>query len=574
MAADTERCLRLCVGVTAHRDLVPDEIPGLEQRLRGFFIGLRTDFPNLPLQLISPLAEGGDTLVAEVALAMGIPLIAVLPMEQPAYEQDFSDAAAVESLRRLLTRAEETIVLPRVDETASEDFTEQERALQYAQLGVFTSDHSHVLLALWDGKSGGRIGGTGQVVHYHLTGVMHGFEGDPTPASLLADNENDLVHHIVCTRKRPDGAPRAGLAPGEASWFTSRRDGERSPVIPPDYRELLERLQRFARDLKAKQHIVRMRTSSLLVDLPDAELPAGVRLTDRLFQAADGLAVHYQRRVLGGLRSIHLLAVLMGVVFLLYTEFDGPGYMVLAFLGLFFAGVAIHLVGGGREWHRKYLDYRTLAEGLRVQLYWNLSGVVEKEWAGFAYDTFLLKQDVDLGWIRHVMRQASMRRRRGVDPDGRWLPWVIDQWIGEPGGDHGQLAYYTRKERLNASRFRRTQTLGNLCLWAGITIAVVLFLSGPVATDQQRNVLLVLMGMLPLIAGIWDAYSHKKAEKELIKQYGFMGRVFTKARSLVDEEDDPMFKRRVLKTLGQAALEEGAEWLLMHRERPPEHGRL
>ena len=50
-----------------------------------------------------------------------------------------------------------------------------------------------------------------------------------------------------------------------------------------------------------------------------------------------------------------------------------------------------------------------------------------------------------------------------------------------------------------------------------------------------RNVLLVLMGMLPLIAGIWDAYSHKKAEKELIKQYGFMGRVFTKARSLVDE---------------------------------------
>ena len=102
----------------------------------------------------------------------------------------------------------------------------------------------------------------------------------------------------------------------------------------------------------------------------------------------------------------------------------------------------------------------------------------------------------------------------------------------------------------------------------------MLFLSGPVATDQQRNVLLVLMGMLPLIAGIWDAYSHKKAEKELIKQYGFMGRVFTKARSLVDEEDDPMFKRRVLKTLGQAALEEGAEWLLMHRERPPEHGRL
>ena len=577
MGNSTDRAgggLHLCVGVTAHRDLVADELPGLEQGLRAFFSGLRADYPALPLQLISPLAEGGDTLAAQVALSMGIPVIAVLPMEQSAYEQDFSDEAAVATLRDLLARAEEVIVLPRVGESTHGEMTADDRALQYAQLGVFTSDHSHVLLAIWDGRTGGRMGGTGQVVHYHLTGVMHGFEGDPTPAGLLADNENDLVHHLVCSRDRPDGAPQDGLAPGQAWWFTSRHAGERNAEIPPDYLELLQRLQRFAQDWNEKQDIVRARTSSLLVDLPDTELPAGARLTDHLFQAADGLAVHYQRRVLVGLRSIHVLAVLMGVVFLLYTEFDGPGYMVLAFLGLFFAGVAIHLIGGGHEWHRKYLDYRTLAEGLRVQLYWNLSGVVEKEWAGFAYDTFLLKQDVDLGWIRHVMRQASMHRRRGVAPDGRWLDWVIDQWIGDPVDGRGQLAYYRRKERLNASRFRRTQRLGTLCLWAGILIAVALFLTGPVATEQQRNVLLVLMGMLPLIAGIWDAYSHKKAEKELIKQYGFMSRVFAKARQLVDQNSDPAFQRRVLKTLGQAALEEGAEWLLIHRERPLEHGRL
>ena len=66
------------------------------------------------MQLISPLAEGGDTLAAQVALSMGIPVIAVLPMEQSAYEQDFSDAAAVATLRDLLARAEEVIVLPRV----------------------------------------------------------------------------------------------------------------------------------------------------------------------------------------------------------------------------------------------------------------------------------------------------------------------------------------------------------------------------------------------------------------------------------------------------------------------------
>jgi len=53
-----------------------------------------------------------------------------------------------------------------------------------------------------------------------------------------------------------------------------------------------------------------------------------------------------------------------------------------------------------------------------------------------------------------------------------------------------------------------------------------------------------------------------------------MSRVFGKARKLLDESGDLQFQRQVLKALGQAALDEGAEWLLMHRERPLEHGRL
>ena len=79
------------------------------------------------------------------------------------------------------------------------------------------------------------------------------------------------------------------------------------------------------------------------------------------------------------------------------------------------------------------------------------------------------------------------------------------------------------------------------------------------------------MGIFPLIAGIRDAYSYKKAEKELIKQYRFMSGVLANARRLLDSSDDPEFRRRVLRALGTAALEEDAEWILMHRERPLEH---
>ena len=62
---------------------------------------------------------------------------------------------------------------------------------------------------------------------------------------------------------------------------------------------------------------------------------------------------------------------------------------------------------------------------------------------------------------------------------------------------------------------------------------------------------------------------HKKADKELTRQYGFMQRIFAGAKRLLDEHhDDPAARRRILVALGEAALTEHAEWSLMHRERP------
>jgi hypothetical protein len=566
--------LRFCVGVTAHRDLLAVEVDAIERRVESFFRQVREEFPGLPLELLTALAAGGDQLAARVALRMDVPIVAVLPMELVEYEKDFPDGESLAEFRDLLQHAEQVICMPPAPGNGPPPFAGKARQVQYAQLGVFVSNHCQVLLALWDGKPGSQLGGTGQVVEFHLTAVMPGFEADSSPASLLAENENDLVHHIVCSRDRPDGAPAAGLRALDVAWFSSRDDGVRTAAIPAEYRTLLSRLERFARDWRDKEAIIASGSNSLLLNAPDLPCPSGSSATDQLFRVADGLAVHYQKRVHNSLRAIHLLAVLMGLEFIAYAELDGPGYMILIFLGLFFAGVIVHFIGERREWHRKYLDYRALAEGLRVQLYWNLAGVVDSFSVEFAYDNFLQQQDVDLGWIRHVMRRASLHRLRGDKPDPRWVPWVIDKWVGDPGAGQGQLAYYSSKALENSKRYRRTSRLGTLSLWAGISFALLLLLMGGDGHDAARQLLLILMGALPLIAGIWDAYSHKRAEKELIKQYAFMGRVFAKARGLLQANADVEFQRHVLKALGQAALDEGAEWLLMHRERPLEHGTL
>ena len=569
--------MKLTIGVTGHRDLVNSELPALREQVRAFFVDLDEHYPGLSLQLISPLAEGSDQLVAEVARDLGIPLIVPLPMEQSEYEKDFSTGESLRNFRRLLEGAK-IIPLPLVQGSTHEAMQSQgaARDWQYAQLGVFVSNHCQVLLALWNGKPDTQIGGTAGVVNYHLTAIMPGYSVAEESPNLLADNENDLAYHIVVSRDRPDGDPAAGMQALHANWMSAHFERWPPDRIPGEYNDMLLRLQDFNADFRKYKADIARAPGSLLDDAPELEKPDGLNMVHTLFKQADWLAIHFQKRVNEGMVVTHSLAVVMGLVFILYAEYEGEWTQVLLylFLLLFGTGVVFHIIGGRRAWHRKYLDYRALAEGLRVQFYWNLAGVVETQSAVFAYDNFLQKQDVDLGWIRHVMRSASLWRERTQPPDTAWVKWVCAQWVGSLESGGGQLSYYERKGRLKAENYRRTTRLGNVSLWTGILIAIMLALAAGWITVEQRHILLIFMGVLPLIAGVRDAYSHKKAERELIKQYRFMSKVFANARRLLVSSKDIAFRRRVLKAVGDAALEEHAEWILMHRERPLEHGGL
>jgi hypothetical protein len=70
-----------------------------------------------------------------------------------------------------------------------------------------------------------------------------------------------------------------------------------------------------------------------------------------------------------------------------------------------------------------------------------------------------------------------------------------------------------------------------------------------------------------LMVGIRQSYAKTTAEAELIKQYEFMHRIFRNARHRIDDADNDADKRRILKILGDSALEEHAQWILIHRER-------
>jgi hypothetical protein len=526
--------------------------------------------------VLTPLAEGAGQLVAKVALGLGLQLIVPLPMPRDLYLEGFASDAGRQEFNRLIDQAE-VFELPLAAGNTREAIERPgpARDKQYAQLGIYLSGHCHLLLAIWNGKQSDQLGGTAQVVHYHHTDFMPGLtSGRSRTRHLISDFESDLVYQIVCSRERPDGEPEPGLKPLQSFYLTADTENPRTTESPLAYSLMFRRTCEFNRDmLKYERQIVR-HESRLLADARNAKVSARALKIAALFRTADFLARHFQVRVDAMLRITYSLAALMGLAFIVYADVNGFDYMIYAFLLLFAIGFGIYLVASRREWQRKYLDYRSLAEGLRVQFYWLVAGVTSQITTQFAHDNFLQKQEVELGWIRNAMRVSTIRQQQdGVRHAEGDVDYVVDRWIGDPKipNDSGQISYFKRHQDQKLLLHRVTTTLGYTCLWAGIGVTLVLAFFGASLTEGSRTSLLVLMGVLPLVAAVREAFAHKKADKELIKQYRFMYRLFKNAKTQLDAVATDGERLEVLQALGEAALDEHAEWILMHRDRPLEH---
>jgi len=578
-ASDEVKPVPLVIAVTGHRDLVVSEIPELRRLTRDFLQEVQANCGDTPVALLSPLAEGAGQLVASEALALGYRLIVPLPMPLDIYRQSLGSEDERKEFNRLAAQAE-FFELPLVEGNTRDSIAVAgpARDKQYAQLGMYLSGHCHLLLAIWTGRPSDELGGTAQVVQYHQTDLMPGLAtGRSRARHLISDYESDLVFHIVCSRVRSGGEPAEGLRPLQTFYLTANPDCPQSTDLPLAYRLMFRRTCEFNRDAERYRGQIEEHQTRLYRQAVEAGFFGKPRRIAILLRTADFLARHFQIRVYWMLRVTYALAALMGLAFIAYADVDGFDYMIYVFLGLFVIGFVLYLVARRRDWQRKYLDYRSLAEGLRVQFYWSVAGVAPSTATEFAHDNFLQKQEVELGWIRNVMRAVTIGpHQRPEESNKRYLEYAISHWIGDPRkpGDRGQISYY-RQHNDQKLRFHRvTSTLALVCLWAGIAVTLGLVVFDARLTEQSRAVMILLMGVLPLVAAVREAYSHKKADKELIKQYRFMFRLFSNARIQLNATQSDAEKREVLRALGEAALDEHAEWILMHRERPLEHSWL
>ena len=153
---------RICVGVSGHRipPKLPNEaVPALYttvcQTLEIFNSETIAHTGVGDQIVVSSLAEGADTIVAEAGLQLGFRLEAILPFRREEYASDFKSQQAFVNYQHLLERASA------IHELGGNPL---DRPHAYQAAGFAMLAKIDILIAIWDGNPADGVGGTGEII--------------------------------------------------------------------------------------------------------------------------------------------------------------------------------------------------------------------------------------------------------------------------------------------------------------------------------------------------------------------------------------------------------------------------
>jgi hypothetical protein len=394
----------LSVGITGHRAeaLAEGNLPRLRERLRDMLALVAETCSALHernrdcfssdrviLRFVSALADGADQIGAELALELGWELDAVLPFERGFYRTTLVDDAARGRFDALLKRAARVLELPGEPDDETEG---------YAMAGRATVAQSDLVVAVWDGEKARGRGGTAEVVELaigHGTPIAHFSPEADCPARLLwaaFDPVVDTMGDDPMAERSLDSAHvnqmlSAILVPPpdkQEQKFLTRFFREHLPRFRPrmEYSLLLavagvRRIR--ARDL-TNEYAVRMNREEWRDFREKCVAAHNVSTPMDLLQDAycwsDQLATYLAQTY----RSGHIFAFVAGglAVCMGLGTFMFPHLKLQESLAEMVITVAIICnahIGSKNEWHRRWLDYRQLAERLRPMRSLKLLGI-------------------------------------------------------------------------------------------------------------------------------------------------------------------------------------------------------
>lgn len=558
------RLLPLTIGIVGHRNIADSHVERVRRQITEILNSYRSQAPSTPILLLTAMALGADQIAAEVGFGLeGVQVVAILPMPVKEYERDFeptdSVAAFHSSLAKCLSVMEyknfEGVGENALDAKFSPDFqiSEKDRDLAYRDCGRFISQQSHILIAVWDGEITSYVAGTSDTVSHRLNSSKDRSAFITT--APLWPQESGVLLQIP--------AAREGVSAKESPSF-GEFSGEHIKLLTKD-------LEPNSWNAKDRDDVIdNFEIINGLLKNRSRSTPPCSPLTERLMRVVDREATRLQ---LLFKRQASLLLIL-GVFSLfmidlqhdlssLYTYFLTLVFLITTVVIWFF------FVRGTLK--DRFYQFRSLAEGLRVQSVWISCGMQKN-----ASDDFL-RGIPDVLWIPRAMRTAHfVDYLAGTADNGDPILSVAKSWIASQihyfGGVDGSMGAIERA-RKKTELFERISLSGVGLAFLCLLLDGWRFLHGlsPLPEWLTHDAQVTLHLSLAVSAAI-AAYSQLMAFREIERQYEVSFHIFKQGEALLEFAGDAGNSeieqvRSVVTQIGKEALQETGTWLALKRDR-------
>lgn len=617
----------LFISVTGHADLSPDAIPFVESQLNGLFDMFRERYPHTRLVLISALCQGSDILASELAIGRGINVAPVIPMPLEDYKRTFS---SVDYIRRMEAILEDPLAYrPFIIETRSDDERDS-----FTNLSAFLIFNSSVMVSIWDGRRYERNGGTYDTMRMAYEGVdtdvlgnyvrtVSGTASDARSRLRYLDSAEDcLIYWIPASRESTEeqllarGCADPGAAKERSGGFivplVIRSDGadhdimssEVSDDIPEFYDSAFRRMDEFngeVRDLCGGHPDMRhMDMSGIPADEFHSRfslLSGGADVqgaADRVrgsgtmdlvalrYHVADSLALRDQSSSFVTIRAIIVVTALAGFFFSLFILTNGSVLINIVYTALMLGGAVLTKLHRRRGDYLRFIEYRALAESMRVEYYRTLMGVrrlVPNSCYGYMKNELL--------WIRGVLKSWNSPFMNDYDSlpslsAEETVALIRECWVGDQMRYHSKTQERNRRKLDRNRRETRVLTAATTAVSASLAVAMMAFggfmdttvssaggweLFGVRLMPELDITVTFLVRALMVVLVALSTYVMASA---LLIHGGAPEQIGSKKQMFVIAElrmrdPDPAVQRAILLELGDQCISEMNDWVYEHR---------
>ncbi|MBR0160838.1 MAG: hypothetical protein IJQ02_06140 [Oscillospiraceae bacterium] len=530
MSAET--AIPIVVGVTGHRAVPEKDRAAISAAVREELKKLVALCPHSPFIMLNSLAEGGDLLCADAAEELGIPLIAVLPRPLEDYQGDFSESAKTR-LKHHCARAEAVFTAPMMEPLPPEGST---RSFRFRQAGLYVAEHSHVLLALWDGGPGTEAAcGTAETVDFALNGSCSTSLG-LSPRS----GANEAVIHIFTPRGEAS-EEAAGTVHVLGNW------------------EAVSDLLRRTDDFNSGARKATPEASRLPEGAGDDNVLCRM---ERVSATAGQLSRQYARRFRRVLALLAVAAALLTFAFLLYDEAQAI-WMILVCGVMLLAAWGCRHYAARSDCHRRYLEYRALAECLRVQTWLRYAGSRVQ-----AARLLSCTQQEETAWVLAALCALSI----GKEPETKH--GIRSCWIDDQREYHRQAVKRAEKKLGVSENTVRIALILSVVLYLS-AVGFELLCGGlffrpifPITdTELCRTVLKILLGTISAATLFVSNYYGRLSLPRTLSDHQRLERFYGRMSALIERYGQT---EELLTLLAREELTENGNWCSYQRDNRPD----